>query len=73
MLLHNLASATVTRHINIAPSAESVNYNLVISGTAVGVANIGGIMAGPGVRVGYEFLTQRFGISLAAGPGIAIG
>ena len=73
MLLHNVASIAVTQHIDVAPSVESIDHNLVVSGTVVGIANIGGILVGPGMRAGYELWTQRFGISLAAGPSIAIG
>ena len=73
LLLHNVVALAFTQHINLAPANGSTNHNFLVSGMAVSVINIGGIMTGPGVRIGYEMLTKRFGISLTAGPAIAIG
>ena len=69
LVLHNVVAVAVTQHINIAPSAT----NLVLSGMWMQIVNMGGIAGGLGVRVGVEHMNQRFGVSLAGGPSIAIG
>ncbi len=73
LLLHNVAALAVNQHINMAPSSTSAEHNLVVGATYVGIVNLGGVAAGPGVRVGYELLMRRFGFSLTGGPGIVLG
>ena len=73
LVLHNVVAVAVTQHINIASSATSSDTNLVLSGMWMHIFNLGGIAGGPGARVGVERMGQRFGVSLAGGPAIAIG
>ena len=74
LFMLNVASAGATRHINLAPSASN-DHNLVVSAVVVGIVGImdGTPAFGPGVRVGYEWLARRVGISLAGGPVVFVG
>ena len=67
LLLHNVLLVSANRHIEISKT-PSTNRNLLVSGSYLGIANIGFIYNGVGVRVGYESLKNRVGYSLVGGP-----
>ncbi len=71
MILHNVAAVALTRHIDMGQGGSG-DQHLLVSGTLGGMVNLAGVAAGPGVRVGYERLTGRFRVSLAAGAIVAI-
>ena len=73
LIVHNVVAVAVTQHFNLPSSTKSFDTNLVVSGMWMHIVNMGGIAGGPGMRMGLEIINQRFGVSLAGGPAIAIG
>ena len=73
LLLHNVVAVGVTQHIRLAPAATTSDTSIVLTGMWMHIVNMGGIAGGPGARVGVEHLWQKFGISLATGPAVALG
>ena len=72
MLMHNVVSIAVTKHVDLNSTASS-DTDFLVSGMWTHIVNIGGIAGGPGVRVGVERMSQRSGYSLTGGPLVVIG
>lgn len=66
MLLHNVVVVSYNHHLELARDASS-SHNLLLSGGYMGVANIGYIFQGIGIRAGYEHIRPSVGISGVVG------
>ena len=67
MLLHNVGAVSINQEFNLTANSSRVDHGIAVGAHWVHIVNIGGIAGGPGVRLGYQFRTRGFGISLSSG------
>ena len=73
MLLHNVGAVSINQEFNLTPNSSRVDHGIAVGAHWVHVVNIGVIGGGPGVRLGYQFRTRGFGVSLSSGVVRAVG
>ena len=71
--LHNVGAVSINQELNLAPNSARVDHGVTVGVHWVHIVNIGGIAGGPGVRLGYQFRTRRFGVSLSSGSVTTVG